>query len=170
MTDVDIIRAGLIKEIEEAFRDVKRGYGVTLHETWVVDAIGSEEEHAAARKLDTDENWQDVPDATIEKYGGECGFLDENGWVYYLPALMTWALRKWGIWNCNALDSMLYFLSDKKYFSLEYSYYVSRLLTLPQKQAVCRFVEYVAIHADEWDGEEASKAWSNYWHQFSQMS
>ena len=78
--------------IHRAFDGVERGRGITLHEATVIDDYGSEEEQRKARELDQETRWQDVPDSTI---AGNffLGYLDMEGYRYYLPALMSWSIR-----------------------------------------------------------------------------
>jgi hypothetical protein len=56
----------IIAEIRRAFRAVSRADGVTLHEALVIDNYGSDAERSAARRPDTDCQWQDVPEHPIE--------------------------------------------------------------------------------------------------------
>jgi hypothetical protein len=57
---------------------------------------GSDAERQAARKKDTDQRWWEVRDEWIESFSGIGGlsFLDEAGFRYYLPAYMSYFLRK----------------------------------------------------------------------------
>lgn len=79
--------------IHRAFDGVQRGRGRTLHETMVLDDYGSEEEQRKAREMDQETRWQDVPDSTLDSYSSYLGYLDMEGHRYYLPALMSWAIR-----------------------------------------------------------------------------
>src|SRR5262249_23750467 len=85
----------IIGEIRRAFADVSRADGVTLHEALVIDAYGSDAERSAARELDTDRRWQDVPDHLIEANDSALCFVDPKGFRYYLPAYMVWSLRNY---------------------------------------------------------------------------
>jgi hypothetical protein len=83
----------LLALIENAFNGVEREDGITLHEAAVIDDYGSEEEFVAARNLDTDSRWQDVPDSDISNHTSIYCFLDPKGFRYYLPASMSWAVK-----------------------------------------------------------------------------
>jgi len=89
------IAEGIIGEIRRAFSDVSRDDGVTLHEALVIDNYGSDAERSAARQLDTDCRWQDVPDHLIEENDSVLCFVDPKGFRYYLPAYMVWSLRNY---------------------------------------------------------------------------
>jgi hypothetical protein len=57
----------VISEIEAAFRDVPLGRR-TLHEAEVMDRYSATEaDFAAARDLDRERDWRDVPDASIRE-------------------------------------------------------------------------------------------------------
>jgi hypothetical protein len=92
-SDVQQEAEGVIELIRHAFRDVSRENGVTLHEALVIDEYGSEAERSAARKLDTDCHWEDVPGQLIEASESVLCFVDARGLRYYLPAYMVWSLR-----------------------------------------------------------------------------
>jgi len=90
----DVLDAHTItKMIEEAFDGVGRGEGITLHEALAIDDWKSEEERKQARKLDSEQRWQDVPGIYFKDNPSYLSFLDAEGFRYYLPAHMTWALK-----------------------------------------------------------------------------
>ncbi|HZH29552.1 MAG TPA: DUF6714 family protein [Pyrinomonadaceae bacterium] len=95
--DVDFERRrdALIAEITAAFDGVEREDGITLHEAQALDDWMSEAEQRAARSLDTDERWQDVPDKDIARCCSALSFLDVKGFRYYFPAFMVYALKHW---------------------------------------------------------------------------
>src|SRR5687768_7277152 len=81
-----------VRLIESAFAGVSRNAGITLHEATVIDNYGTDEERAHARLLDNESRWEEVPSAAIEKNYTALSFLDPEGFRYYLPAYMRWAL------------------------------------------------------------------------------
>lgn len=83
----------LIIAIESAFKDVKRGKGITLHQAQADDDRLTPEEQLEARRLDTETCWQDIPDAIMKKIEVPFGFLDSEGFRYYLPAYMRFITR-----------------------------------------------------------------------------
>ena len=92
-----IARERVVQAIAEAFRGVTRTGGVSLHETVPIDNYEGTAARAAARKLDVDRRWEDVPHADLAEVCGIGGiaFFDPIAWRYYLPAYMTWWLRGW---------------------------------------------------------------------------
>ncbi|NJN22395.1 MAG: hypothetical protein HC812_15930 [Leptolyngbya sp. RL_3_1] len=89
-----IRRDRLIRAIEQAFGDVKRLDGITLHEAMVLDDYGSTQEQAAARLLDPEDRWQAVSDQTLVDCYSALSFLDPPGFRFYLPAFMRAGLRQ----------------------------------------------------------------------------
>ncbi len=86
-------RNALIAEITAAFDGVSREDGMTLHEVEAMDNWESPEEMRAARRLDLEQRWQDVPDNDILTCCSALSFLCEKGFRYYLPAFMVFGLK-----------------------------------------------------------------------------
>ena len=143
----------LIAEIHRAFRGVERGKGVTLHETEVIDAYGSDDERYKARAKDTDRAWEEVQDSWIEEFGGVGGlsFLDAEGLRYYLPAYMTYWLR-----TGEEPNSLAWHLQR-----IEPGF---DLLLLPkQKHVIAKFLDYART---AFASREAGEALEKHWQQF----
>ncbi len=83
----------LIEAIHNAFVDVRRGDGISLHEAMTIDNYRPLAVQQAARAKDTDTHWQDVPCETIWHCESALSFLDARGFRYYLPAFMCCGLR-----------------------------------------------------------------------------
>lgn len=88
-----IRRDRLIEAIALAFRDVQLEDGITLHEAIVLDDYGTIAEQQQARLLDTEQHWWEVSDRSIWDCPSALSFLDQKGFLFYLPAFMTLALR-----------------------------------------------------------------------------
>ena len=82
------------KEIRLAFSGVSREGGVSLSEAREIDNYGSEKARREARKRDTDTRWEDIPDESIPENCELWPFLDEIGFHYYIPAFISWCVRK----------------------------------------------------------------------------
>ncbi|QZZ21630.1 hypothetical protein J5X98_03990 [Leptothermofonsia sichuanensis E412] len=167
-TPLDVLaerdRPELIEQITKAFDGVSREDGVTLHEARVIDDWGGEEERAAARSLDTDQRWQDVPIEWIKQLWDAFSFLDGKGWRYYLPVWMLHALRC--PHTTSAGDSVVYscLLPEEPELREDMLSRFS-VLTLEQSRAVCQFLRFNVAYgeSDEW---AAQKALDAYWGQF----
>ena len=150
----------LIIDIGAAFGNVSREDGVTLHETEVLDDYGSDQERQAARAKDTDAHWRDVLDEWIEEIrgiGGMC-FLDGEGFRYYLPAYMTWYLKKWNAHSItDAGDTLLFCLSSPRE-----DWDFNKLFSSEQKNVIRSFLQFV-VEFDEDNHADAQKALDSCW-------
>lgn len=159
-------RANLITQIRQAFFDVDREEGVSLHEADVIDDHGSAQQQEVARKLDSDRVWWDVPEADIERYHWILSFLDPVGFRYYLPAYMTWTLKYYDQSNSLSANYTIYTL---RYTNKLREHAMSRYSFLNQEQSVAtymflRFI--IEVAADYTDVVVARQAVDQYWGQF----
>ncbi len=165
-------KAALIKLITAAFQDVKRGSGVSLHEADVIDRTGYDNKNAknrmAARRLDTDRRWQDVPDQDIEDYYNILSFLDLEGLRYYAPAYMVWALKYCKTSGSLSSNNIIYTFDP--YLNTTHSKWQMErfsLFSAAQKSAICRFLRFMSKDSDGFADEyQASQALNGYWRQF----
>lgn len=139
----------ILEEIKRVFGDIRRGTGVTLHETGVIDDHGSDEEREQARRKDTDKHWWEVPDEWIEQNVG-LSFLDDAGFRYYLPAYMSYWIRTgnepWGL-----------------EFHLDKHDRLERILSLNEKKMIALFLDYVGPRfEDVGPGETLDEFWRRY--------
>lgn len=167
----DLMEAGeLLDLIKKAFDGVERGDGVTIHQATVIDDYGTEEEFVAARKLDTENRWQDVPDSALADNPHALTFLDAAGFRYYLPARMSWSIRNYEH-DDNAFYTYLAVLPtistrnvgqglgaafDLDAFIREHSFDAA------QVNAIYRFICFMAIRAEfrlDEDQYAATKKW-----------
>lgn len=133
---------------------MRRGDGVTLHETEVIDMYGSKAQRRTARKKDTDQRWWDVRDEWIESFGGAGGlsFFDDAGFRYYLPAYMSYFLR-----HREEPNGLTYHLSGEwRDFDLIFS--------PAQKVTIVRFLEFVCdrFHDECLVPEVFEKKWAHH--------
>jgi hypothetical protein len=146
----DIIRA-----IEAAFAGVGRGR-VTLHEAEVMDAYGSEAERGEARRRDREDDWTEVPAASIEECPTALSFLDPESWRFYLPAYMRLALLRLGQQHNDAIDQAIYSLDGGTPERF-------RILNPAQARAVRRFLAFAAEHEAHCDATVAKQALDTHW-------
>lgn len=143
--DYEKRKAELIEEITVAFDGVSREGGVSLHEAEALDAYGSQKQLAAARALDTEKEWQQVPDEDLRTHDSALSFLDPIGFHYYIPAFMVWDLRNIDnsdpeYWS-NSFDSLDFYLGVAYNDRID-PYFHKRLthFTPKQRKAVARFL------------------------------
>lgn len=167
--DFESRRRELIEDITSAFGGVSREDGTTLHEAIALDDYESEDEQRAARRLDVDTSWQDVPDADISACSSALSFLDEKGFRYYIPAFMTYTLRHWGDDEDNGLSDPTYHLLHESQKSLRQSDPASIAarysFTDTQSKAVAKFLRFV-IEFDEYQADEATVGAVQRWERF----
>lgn len=164
-------RREVIDDIASAFGGVSREDGTTLHEAIALDDSASDEEQRAARRLDVDMSWQDVPDADIWACNSALSFVDEKGFRYYIPAFMTHALRHWeDDVDGYVLSACTYHLLHESSKSLRKSEPASLAarysFTGAQSRAVARFLRFI-IEFGEYSGDEVTSAAVQRWESFS---
>lgn len=157
----------IIDAIRLAFANVPRGT-ITLHEAEVIDDYGSDKERSKARRLDTESSWDRVPDSHLEECTTALCHLDSDGWKYYVPAYMVWALRNFRVSDSVVSDFTIYTfnLSERDADLQECILTRYRLLDNAQSQAVCRFLRFMAANDDYADGQVARAALAKYWGSF----
>ena len=137
----------LIAEITSAFDGVVREDGITLHQAIAIDDWRTPEEQLAARQLDTEQRWQDVPDDVIVACESALSFLDAKGFRYYLPAFMVCGLRNWGNDVGRVVDTCEYHLLHESQKSLRQSEPASIAskygFTDAQCRAIAQFLRFV---------------------------
>jgi hypothetical protein len=165
-------RSALMAEIEEAFDGVSREDGTTLHEAIAIDDYLSEEEQRAARLLDIEKRWQDVPDDHIDACYSALHFMDAKGFRYYIPAFMLCELRHHGV-DWDATFSCAYHLMRAYPGSLRKSEPASIArkydFTGAQCVAVAKFLRFVIDFDPSHAGRatvEAVERWEKFAREF----
>jgi hypothetical protein len=152
----------IITAMERAFTALSRGI-VTLHEAEVIDHYGTDAERRKARTRDTEKDWRDVPDASIEECPNALPHLDPVSWRFYLPAFMRFGLRTMRSPR-SSIDRAIYSLALGDDRELN-DYQRERFKTLDSGQAhvVHRFLEFAARNDAHCDGHIARQAVEKYW-------
>jgi len=162
-------RLELIQIINDAFDGVSREGGVSLHETVVLDDCGSDEERAAARALDTESRWQDIPPTWFQG-GVNASFMDPIGFHYYAPAFMIFNLKQLGpnhdrsLWT--NINIRFHFSPGDDGRMDDWIREKFRLFTPVQGRAVRIFLEFYRDWEDGLYAEEAQEALDWYWGQY----
>lgn len=149
-------KIALIAEITAAFDGVSREDGVTLHEATVIDDYGSLEERAEARKQDTEDKWQDIPEEDIRDANANLSFLDPKGFHYYIPAYIVWYLRNIDNADPNYWESYAFTFGSVIFHLAAGSHgkgrdrYLSKfkLFTPEQSKAIAHFLVFEAERID----------------------
>ncbi len=172
----DICRAALIDEITAAFDGVSREDGTTLHEAEARDNRESDEKQRAARRLDVEQRWQDVPDAAISACCSALSFLCPKGFRYYIPVFMLYGLRHLENDPYGILSSCEYHLLydyPKSLRKSEPAEIANRYgFTNAQCVAVAKFLRFVTgddITMAELPTIQAVERWENYVQELSSI-
>lgn len=102
----------LIDQVEKAFANVKLGEGVSLHEAFVIDCHGTDDERAAARQKDEHHDWRKLIDSKLLCGLALC-FMDDAGMRFHLPACLVTALHPESTNFDIAYDALLFHLTRK---------------------------------------------------------
>jgi hypothetical protein len=152
----------LLATIEEAFRGVELGDGVSLHETVVIDDYGTDQQRRAAREPDEKHDWRRlVGDPELARIGGVGGpsFYDAAGLRFHLPAYLSLAVIAFDRADADlALESLMFTLT---HFS---EYNAKRLSILNDAQRHCvREVLSFLRSEHELESAELDEAIDGYW-------
>ena len=106
-----------------------------------------------------------MPGVSIEECPDALSFLDPEGWRFYLPAYMRWALRDLKDSHSTAIDQTIYSLDcgDSPPSAVGHSTARFRTLNRAQAQAVHRFLTFAADNDDTCDAVVAQQALDRYW-------
>src|SRR5262245_43324220 len=166
---MDAEARSIIEAVHHAFRGVTPG-AISLHEAEVIDVWGSNEERAAARRIDKENSWEEIPDQHIEECTSALSHVDPESWRYYIPRYMEWSLHNFRTSDSVVSDFTIYSFapSGKNKPELrEYSLQRYRLLTPQQSRVVYLFLRYMAKHDDHADTRVANEAMRKYWGAFA---
>ena len=141
----------LIARIVEVFHGVARPPEITksvaraLDDDWKLSPSQAEERRAS----DGEAQWTDIPDEEIEAFDDIFPFLDSQGYLFYLPAFMSYSLRRYMDSDSCALDAPIHACANgcdrMKLFSPE------------QVALVIEFLEFCARHDGKFDAP-----WARY--------
>lgn len=164
----DHVIAEIIEEIHAAFRGVRRGE-ITLHEAEMIDDYGTLKERAAARRLDTESRWEEVPDEHVAACSCALSHLDAQSWCYYLPRYMQWSLLHYRTTRSISVDHTIYALLPTSDDASINDYLRARYhrLTSDQARAVSRFLSLMASDSEHADAVAAEEALQKFWRKFS---
>ena len=169
-SDSENRRRELIAEIVAAFEGVAREEGTTIHEAIAKDDWKTYEEQQAAKRLDTEERWQDVPEEELMANHSALSFLDEKGFRYYLPAYMVCELANWDDPDSNTASCEFRLLHESQR-SLRKSEPASIAakydFTPAQGEAIAHYLRFAIGEDDEFTTHEATilravEKWENF--------
>lgn len=178
----------LLRMIEDAFREVELGDGVSLHQTIVIDQYGCNCEEAE-RQAEADErhDWRkliDDPELLNVRGVGGLSFYDAPGLRFHLPAYMSAIVKyDWPVVTYEA-DKPTLDINPEEYAAFELiadvagdiefqlthlnDYQRERFFILngAQRQCICAYLAYIRDTTAEFrilDDDGIDRAIENYW-------
>jgi hypothetical protein len=159
-------RAAVIEMLKGAFPLLPLP-AMSIHQAHLADDTLSrkipDEEWAAAGALDAGRTWMDFSDADLVQCREGLAHFDEDSFVYYLPAFLSFAVRHSGEEGSQDMrflvGSALFAVTDLS----AYSRGRYNKLTSTQRDAVVCFLDYMTEHAVYPLPEHAEEALRVYW-------
>lgn len=147
---IDQLRGRIIQSIEEAFHDITRDGGTTLHQMDLVDGgwpvLDSAWKEAAAQ--DPELRWKYIPAEKLSKFHMSLVFLDDKGYLFYLPAFMRHALMTaTSDLSCSEHEGALWSIDSGP--GDKYRRDAFAKLNTPQRQAIAAFVQIFILCAED---------------------
>lgn len=152
----------LLRRIEEAFRGVELGDGVSLHETIAIDNYEGDAQREAARALDEKHDWRkllDTPALVEIVHVGGLSFFDAAGLRFHLPAYLSLAVLDPDRENAGEiLESLMFHLTHLS----DYNRARFSLLGGPERACVRDVLLFLRGEHDL-EGAEIDEAIATYW-------
>ena len=137
----------LIETIASAFANVRLGEGIPLD-------IANQEGGPGAldpRLADSNKNdWQLIDEEQIEHGPATLFWTDDVGFLYYLPAYMTWTIRNHTTSDSCIADETIFCIRPKRRDLIS-------LLTSEQLDATIQFLDYCASRPESLDASVATE-------------
>ena len=137
----------LIETIASAFANVRLGEGIPLD-------IANQEGGPGAldpRLADSNKNdWQLIDEEQIEHGPATLFWTDDLGFLYYLPAYMTWTIRNHTTSDSCIADETIFCIRPKRRDLIS-------LLTSEQLDATIQFLDYCASRPESLDASVATE-------------
>ena len=158
-------------EVAEALNAIAAAFpsrplpAMTLRQAQLGDQTMSREipehEWVAEGERDRGVRWTDVEEQTLRECPAALSFLDDEGFVYYVPAFLSAALRQIIAGRLND-DLVSHAVFAVTHTNDNWSLARLKRLTDPQIDAVIAFLRIVRERGG-FDGDEARRALTNYW-------
>jgi len=140
---------------------------MSLHQAQLVDQSMSmeitDEEWRRAGELDGGRSWNEFSDDNLIACDAALAHLDEQSFVYYLPAYLLFALHYCTVdWQHPAwtlVGSVVFSITHRTPYTLGRY----KKLTSDQRGAVIAFLKFVAKCRTDSAASEAQKALARYW-------
>ena len=149
----------ILKAIRDAFRGIKLDGGVTLAQARLMDQFGRGD-IASAMVSAGPSDWTALSDDEISD-SPVLNFLDATGMRFYLPAFMSWTLRKYDRSGSESVGSTIYAFLRPPHDE------VFSLFDEGQRRVACQFLQFFAQVWEYGDAHLAQIALTRHgWDQF----
>ncbi len=155
----------LLRRIAESFPRAPQPE-MTLRQAQLADQSLSREissvEWEAEGAKDRSLSWMQIPDEQLIECEAGISHLDDDAFVYYLPAFLHFAVRHIDVGIAGSegtlMNAIIFAVTN---FS---NYNLGRLKRLNEAQIVCvtEFLQFIAQHNETY-GSDAVEALNNYW-------
>lgn len=172
------LRNRVEKRIREAFKGVKLGEGISLHQQIIVSNYGRDADDEEVTDLEWDrrgragivDDWEKI-DWSREPDDDEISMalLDYDGVLYYLPALMFRLLEVYDRSSMRVISTLMFlYPKNSRVISWESKLSDYSIFTDEQKSAIASFLNALPklVQIDIGDSRIVHRALRNYWHQF----
>ena len=140
---------------------------MSLHQAQLADQSMSreisEKEWDAAGAVDAGRNWQEFADEELMVCEVALAHLEEEAFVYYLPAFLRFAVRHcaagWPDPTESLVGSAVFSVTHRSPYSLGRY----KRLNPEQRAAVVAFLEFMAENGNDNERPQAEKALKRYW-------
>ncbi|MDY6781636.1 MAG: DUF6714 family protein [Cyanobacteriota bacterium] len=150
---MSIIESELIDRIQNAFRDVKLGDGISLNMTEYYDSYGYYTDFAEKAKYDEREDWSLISDSTLEEFTVTFSFTDLAGTRFYLPAYTIWTIKNHRTNDSIICDLPIYALDPDRDLFKEVG--LINAFSPQQMDCIVKFLEFCIENDGTCDGEVA---------------
>ena len=145
----------LVENIKLAFNGVKLGDGISLNMTEYYDSGGAETEYLELSKFDEREDWSKIDDKTLEKFSVTFSFTDLNGFKFYTPAYMTYAIKNFDTSESIITDFTIYAMDTDHYLLRDIG--IKGVFNSNQLLCIIGFLMFVIDNPAHFDSKIASE-------------
>lgn len=153
------LKAKIIEMINNAFENVMIEKGLSLHQARAIADYSDKAGVLAARLLDPEIRWQDIQDDKIIRFNDSMTFLDPEGFRFYLPYFIIYALRHYDPRTGQIdADGIIWALTDTSGYYSE----CLAILSAKQRAAAAAFLNFVSLYTDSYSSRQIEEAINQY--------
>ena len=152
---------------------------VSLRQFFLTDQKGmsgkiTEKEWESAGKNRVDTHWGQIPESEIKECGCVLAHMGAEEFGYYLPAYMTFVCKNLSrdLLQNEIAGMVVHSLYPSRSNSDLFKYKMNQLslLTPGQRNIIIKFLEFVALEADDFNKQDAKIALDRFWYKYSTLN